>query len=239
MRSCAIVQSSYIPWKGYFDLINMVDEFVLYDCVQYTRRDWRNRNRIKTPQGPAWLTVSVQAKGNYEAPIDTIQVDDARWAERHWQTLTHNYAKAPFFSMYAPGFQRTYEGLVEEKSLSQINLALIKQVCEALEITTRITDSRKYELQEDRNDRLLSICLQLGANEYHSGPSAQGYLDEKRMNDQGVSVRWMSYADYPEYTQLFPPFDHAVSILDLLFNTGPDARSYMKSFSQSNQVVAR
>src|SRR3954468_225439 len=98
----AIVQSSYIPWKGYFDLINSVDEFVLFDDVQFTRRDWRNRNRIKTPSGPIWLTIPVNSKGQYLAPIKDITVSDPLWAMTHWRTLSGNYARAPHFQDYAP-----------------------------------------------------------------------------------------------------------------------------------------
>ena len=99
-KTVAIVQSCYIPWKGYFDLINLVDEFILYDDRQYTRRDWRNRNRIKTPQGSQWLTIPVEVKGRYDQRIDETRISDPDWAEQHWKTLTHNYASAPHFDDY-------------------------------------------------------------------------------------------------------------------------------------------
>jgi WbqC-like protein family len=232
MKSCAIVQSNYIPWKGYFDMINMVDEFVLFDCVQYTRRDWRNRNRIKTARGAFWLTIPVQSKGNYEAPIDTILVSDPHWAEQHWQTIAHSYAKAPCFDQMSGTFQKCYEELAHIPSLSQINRLLIEQVCQLLNIKTKLSDSRLFEIQDGRNERLLHLCKQVGADVYYSGPAAKDYMDEALMKGQGVEVRWMTYDNYPEYTQLFPPFEHGVSILDLLFNVGQEAPNYMNSFTR-------
>jgi hypothetical protein len=232
--SCAIVQSNYIPWKGYFDLINSVDEFVLFDCVQYTRRDWRNRNRIKTAREVVWLSVPVQSKGNYEAPIDGILVSDPNWAEQHWETIRHSYAKAPFFDYFADRIKGCYEKAASKPRLSEINRLFIDAVCSILGIQTRITDSRQYALNEDRNLRLAGICRQLGATRYLSGPAAKGYLDESLFLAHGAKVEWMSYDHYPEYAQTTLPFEHSVSILDLLFNTGPDARQYMKSFSRTS-----
>jgi hypothetical protein len=237
MTSCAILQSNYIPWKGYFDLINTVDEFVLFDCVQYTRRDWRNRNKIKTPRDTVWLTIPVQSKGNYEAPIDTILIDDANWAERHWQTIATNYSKASCFSEYGKIFQESYESIAKLPKLSQVNEVLIRKVCECLGIKTRITDSRSYLIAEEKTERLLSITKQVGANIYYSGPAAQSYFDNQKAAEENIEVRWMNYAGYPEYSQLFPPFQHSVSILDLLFNTGADAHLYMNSFQQSAKQV--
>jgi len=230
MKTCAIVQSSYIPWKGYFDLINLVDEFVLFDCVQYTRRDWRSRNRIKTAKESVWLTVPVQSKGNYEAPIDTILTDGNQWAEKHWQTISHNYAKAPYFKEYAPIFQRCYEEAASKSRLSEVNALFLRQICNLLEIKTRITDSREYLISSGKTERLMDICSQVGASVYYSGPSAKGYMDEELARSHGVEVRWMTYDDYPEYPQIHPPFEHAVSIIDVFFNVGDKASTYLQTF---------
>jgi hypothetical protein len=232
MKSCAIVQSNYIPWKGYFDMINMVDEFVLFDCVQYTRRDWRNRNRIKSAKGVAWLSIPVQSKGNYEAPIDTILVSDPHWAEQHWQTISHSYAKAQCFNQMSGTLQKCYEELGQMQSLSHINRFMIEQVCALLNIKTKLSDSRLFEIKDGRNERLLHLCKQVGAGIYYSGPAAKDYMDEEMMKQAGVEVRWMTYENYPEYSQLFPPFEHGVSILDLLFNVGQEAPNYMNSFTR-------
>lgn len=229
MTSCAISQSNYIPWKGYFDLINTVDEFVLFDCVQYTRRDWRNRNKIKTPKGLQWLSVPVHSKGNYDSPIDSILIEDRNFAESHWQTISHNYAKAPFFSSYAPTIKACFEGASQFTRLSEVNLSFIKCICSLLNIATRITDSREYDIAEGKTERLCSICRQLKADKYYSGPAAKSYLDEPLMEAEGISTVWMNYQGYPEYPQLFPPFEHSVSILDLIFNCGPDSSKYINT----------
>jgi hypothetical protein len=117
--------------------------------------------------------------------------------------------------------------------LSEVNRILIEQICRNLEIQTRITDSRIYKIADGKSERLMRICQQVGADVYYSGPAAKGYLDEAYLKENGVEVRWMEYANYPEYPQLHPPFEHSVTVLDLLFNVGADAQKYMKSFAQS------
>jgi hypothetical protein len=227
-KRVAIVQSCYIPWKGYFDLINLVDEFVLFDDRQYTRRDWRNRNRVKTPAGPVWLTIPVRAKGRYDAPINTIEVEGS-WRDRHWQTLAHSYRRAPFFDRYAAEIEPLYRG--DETLLSDVNRRFIDAICTILGIVTTITWSTDYRASGERSERLVDLCRQAGATAYLSGPAARAYLDEELFRGHGIDVAYMDYVGYPEYPQLHGPFDHHVSVLDLLFHTGPDAARYMKSFS--------
>ena len=227
----AILQSSYIPWKGYFDLINSVDEFVLFDTVQFTRRDWRNRNRIKTAAGPAWLTIPVHSKGHYLAPINEIEVSDESWAARHWRTLARGYARAPYFRTYADRFERLYVECRETR-LSAVNFAWITAVCEILGIRTRLTWSMNYELVGGKTERLVEICRQAGATTYLSGPAARNYIQPEIFEAAGVNLEYFGYQGYREYSQLFPPFDHFVSILDLLFNEGPNATRFMLSFNR-------
>jgi hypothetical protein len=229
-KKVAILQSNYIPWKGYFDLINSVDEFVLFDDMQYTRRDWRNRNKIKTAQGITWLTVPVQVKGKYLQTIQDTAVSDPTWAEKHWRAIEVNYAKADFFREFEPFFQNLYSAVTDEKFLSQINYQFISAICRMLGIKTKISWSTDYKTSEGKTERLVSICKQAGGSYYLSGPAAKNYLDETIFAHQNIKVGYMDYNDYPEYQQLFPPFDHFVSILDLIFNTGGNAPQYMKSF---------
>ena len=225
----AVVQSNYIPWKGYFDLINSVDEFILYDDAQYTRRDWRNRNRIKTRDGPRWLTIPVEVKSKYHQSIRDVRTSDPNWARRHWESIRHNYARARYFREYEKVLSGLYLGPLSH-SLSDINRMFIEAVCAQLGIKTKISWSSEYVLSDGRNDRLVALCQQAGATHYLSGPSARGYLDEKLFAAFGISVSYADYSGYQEYPQLFPPFEHAVSILDLLLNVGADAKRYMKSF---------
>jgi hypothetical protein len=229
MKKIAILQSNYIPWKGYFDLINMVDEFVLYDDMQYTRRDWRNRNKIKTPQGLKWLTIPVDAKGKYFQKINETLISEDDWAVKHWQTLKQFYAKSPFFKEYKDAFEAFYLTTTEQ-SLSQINYALIMIINDILGIKTKISWSSEFDLIEGQSEKLLGICQQVGADAYLSGPAAQGYFDEDLAERMGIKVEWMDYSGYPEYSQLSLPFEHSASILDLIFNEGPNATKFMKSF---------
>lgn len=229
-KKVAIVQSNYIPWKGYFDLINSVDEFILYDDMQYTRRDWRNRNRIKTPQGLLWLTIPVQVKGKFFQSIKETCVSDLNWAKAHWKSISFNYGRAPYFKLYQDAFESLYLNMTET-SLSQINYAFIRLICDLLSIKTPISWSMDYALVEGKTERLVSLCQQAGASVYLSGPKAQNYLDEALFEQAQIKLLYMDYSGYPEYPQLYPPFEHGVSILDLLFNTGHDAPRYMKSFA--------
>jgi len=226
----AVVQSNYIPWKGYFDLIHLADEFILFDDVQYTQRDWRNRNRIKTPTGTQWLTIPVEIKGKRFQKIKETHVSDPDWNRRHWQTLVHSYSAANYFSLYREQFEALYLGL-RETSLSRINFVLLSTICQLLEIETKLSWSMDYTVIEGKTERLLSLCQQANATVYLSGPSARGYMQEELFASAGIRVRYMDYAGYPEYPQLYGAFEHAVTILDLLFNAGPDAHKYLKSFA--------
>jgi len=227
-KKIAIVQSNYIPWKGYFDLIRSVDEFILFDDMQYTRRDWRNRNKIKTRTGNEWITIPVQVKGNYYQKIKDTLVGDTQWNRSHWKKIVHNYSKARYFNEYRDIFETMYLQLTDT-FLSDINLKFINMVCALLGIETKITWSMEYRLIDGKTERLIDLCEQAGAAEYLSGPTAKGYIDEELFQEAGIRLTYVDYSGYPEYSQLFPPFNHAVSIIDLIFNEGPNASNYMKS----------
>jgi hypothetical protein len=229
-KRIAITQSNYIPWRGYFDFINLADEFFLWDTVQYTSRDWRNRNRIKTPQGPQWLTIPV--KRRREQLIVEAEVSDRDWARRHWKTLVQNYAKAPCFSEVRDAIESLYLEPGQER-LSAINEGFIRAISELLGITTPISQAPSVARDAAPTRRLVEICRRARATDYLTGPAAKAYLDEAEFSDAGIRVQYMDYSGYPEYPQLFPPFEHRVSVLDLLFNTGREARRYMKSFAEA------
>ncbi len=230
VKKLAIVQSSYIPWKGYFDLIGSVDEFILFDDVQFTRRDWRNRNVIKTPHGLEWLTIPVAVKGRYHQKICDTQISDPAWGDKHWASLLHNYAKAPFFEHYRSVLEPLYGS--RETSLSAVNHAFIRAICGILGIQTRITWSMDYRpLKEGKTERLVDLCRRAGASEYLSGPAARDYIEPAQFDAAGIALRFFDYGGYPEYPQRFGKFEHGVTVLDLLFNTGQEAPRYMKSFA--------
>jgi len=231
----AIVQSNYIPWKGYFDMINMVDEFILYDDCQFTKRDWRNRNKIKTNNGLQWHTIPVEVKGKYHQKIKDTVVSDQEWSKKHWSAIKYNYSKANFFKDFKDQFEELYLDC-GEKYLSDINYRFITAIKKILGITTKISWSMDYDLSVEGNtEKLIHLYKQAGANIYLSGPTAKEYMDVKLFEDEGITVEWMDYSTYPEYNQLYPPFEHKVSILDLLFNLGQNSTNYMKSFPKRNK----
>jgi len=232
VKKVAILQSNYIPWKGYFDLINKVDEFVLYDDAQYTRRDWRNRNKIKTSNGLLWLTIPVEVKGKYLQKINEVKINNDKWATSHWNSIVHSYRSSPYFTEYKGIFEALYANASQENNLSELNTKFIFAINDILGIDTQIRSSSEFDLQGDSSHKLLSMCEEMGATTYLSGPAAKEYLKEDLFNSHGVSVEWMDYNDYPEYPQLYGAYEHNVSIIDVIFNVGAEARKYMKSFSE-------
>ena len=229
LKKVAILQSNYIPWKGYFDMIAAVDEFILYDDMQYTRRDWRNRNQIKTPQGVQWLTVPVKVKGKYDQKIRDTEIDGADWASAHWKTLAQNYRRAPYFKEVAAWLEPLYLSEATAcTNLSVMNRLFIEAVCAYLEIETVIKNSWDYQLADGKTERLADICAQAGGTEYISGPAAKDYIDEDVFASKGIKLTWFNYAGYAEYPQLWGEFVHGVTIFDLLFNCGKDSHRYMR-----------
>ena len=224
MKRVAILQSNYIPWKGYFDLIASVDEFIFYDDVQYTTNDWRNRNRIKTPQGVRWLTVPV--KRRFPQTIREAELDGGAWVAKHTGSLSQSYARSPHFeevfALLRPAYERGHT------LLWKLNHELLGLVCGYLGIGTRLSDCRDYRLEGGTSERLAGLCRQAGAGEYVTGPAAREYLDEAPFRAAGVQVSWFDYAGYPEYPQPWGPFEHRVSVVDLLFNCGPASPRYLR-----------
>jgi hypothetical protein len=227
VKKIAIVQSNYIPWKGYFDLIAAVDEFILYDDMQYTKRDWRNRNQIKTPQGRKWLTVPVKVKGKYHQTIRDTEINGTDWAEKHWKALIQNYRRARHFEEVAAVLEPLYLQR-QQTHLSMLNRELIEVVCAYLGITTKISSSWDYRLIDGKTERLADLCMSARGTEYISGPAATNYIDQRVFTERGIKLVWFNYGGYPEYPQLWGEFTHAVTILDLLFNCGNDAPRFMK-----------
>ena len=207
----------------------MVDEFILYDDMQYTRRDWRNRNKIKTPQGLQWLTIPVEIKGKYFQKINETKVSEKDWSKKHWQTILRNYSKAKYFKDYKDIFEELYL-TCDEEYLSEINYKFITTINEILGIKTKLRWSSEFELVDGQTEKLLGICKDCNADIYLSGPAAKDYFNEELAKQENIKVEWMDYSGYKEYEQLNPPFEHGVTILDLIFNKGDRAKEFMKSF---------
>jgi len=225
MRRLASIQPSYIPWCGYFHTIQKSHVFVFHDNVQYTKQDWRNRNRIKTASGSQWLTVPV-GRVPQSTPIHQVQLDPSSgWVEKHWNRIEASYAKAPFFEQYAPALKAIWER--SWTSLSELDIELTIKLCELLGINhvefRRATD---LDIVGTKTDRLLQMCDQLEATRYLSGPAAKSYIQPADFERAGLELEWMVY-DYPEYEQLYPPFDPQVSVIDLLFMKGSEAGDWI------------
>lgn len=230
-KKVAILQSNYIPWKGYFDLMAMSDEFIIYDEMQYTKNDWRNRNKIKTPNGTQWLSIPVKTKGHISNSVRIMDAEmvDTKWVASHWNTIAQNYRKAKFFNEYADSIKQVYEDCRGETLLCKVNYRFMHAITGILGITTKISSSQDYGLVEGKTERLVDLVKKAGGSEYISGPAAKDYIDSNLFAKAGIKLTWMDYSGYPEYPQRFPPFEHGVSVLDLIFNCGPDAPKYMKA----------
>ena len=222
----SIMQSNYIPWKGYFDLARCSDVFVFLDTVQYTKNDWRNRNQIVINKTPAWLTIPVQTKGKFGQRICDVAVAQG-WANKHYMSISQAYAKAPFFKHYKGELAILYQACNDLSSLSEVNRLFFDRILKWLNINVDIQDAANIETSQDPNQRILDIIQHVGGKRYISGPSAKSYLNESLFRDHGIEVIWADYSHYPEHPQQSNIFCHYISILDLIFNVGPDATKFL------------
>jgi len=225
--NCVILQPSFIPWRGYFHQIQRADVFVFYDCVQYDKHGWRNRNRIKTAQGSQWLSIPVAASGAYSGLLirDALLAENNAWRRKHLASLSQSYRKAPFWQDYAPLVEEIYAS--SGPSLADITCAATEAIARRLGMPdTRFVRSSTLAASGEKTDRLIDILGKVGATHYISGPSARDYIESDKFTAAGITLEYMNY-DYPDYPQLHGPFDGHVSILDLLFNVGPEAPRYI------------
>ena len=221
--NCVILQPSFIPWRGYFHQIQKADLFVFYDCVQYDKGGWRNRNRIKTPHGTCWLTIPVNAPKHMDGlPISEVRIsDDRSWRRKHLATLEQSYSKAPAYEWTRKLVDEIYD--IDTDRLADLTCRSTELIARYLGIEgTRFVRSSSLGLSGRRTDRLLDALEKVGATRYLSGPAARSYLEPDRFAERGIELEYMTY-DYEEYPQLHGDFDASMSILDLMFNVGGDA----------------
>ena len=232
MTTVLITQSNYIPWRGYFDQIRRSDFVITLDVVQYTRRDWRNRNRIKTPAGAQWMTIPVQTKSRYTQAIDETLVTDGTWVQKHTDLLRAHYGEAAAFDTTGEAFLDVLRSLAAVERLSEVNHHLLRWACDALGFHVPISRCEEHidraTLREmEPTERLVALAQSVNATRYLSGPAAKAYLDVAAFEAVGIDVAWMDYDGYPDYPQLWGEFEPHVSIVDLLFNTGTEARNFI------------
>lgn len=230
MKRVAILQSAYIPWRGYFDLIASVDEFIFYDDVQFSHGDWRNRNRIRTADGSKWLTIPVPKKHRIRRNINEVIASDPTWRQDHWNRISESYGKAPYFSEIARLLRPLY--LENDENLSCINASFIKAICNYLGIESTLSWSWDFPYSHGKTERLVDLCKAASGTIYVSGPAAKSYLNEDLFRNSNLDVEWFSYDQLTAYPQIHCEFESNVSIIDLLFNCGPDSRNFIPSLSK-------
>jgi len=223
-----IMQPSYLPWMGYFDLLLQSDMFLVYDNVQFDKDGWRNRNRIKTPNGPQWLTVPVLTKGMNKPTNREIRINPAEpWQRKHLKSLEMNYRKSPYFGEIYPMMEALL--LPQRELLIDLNIDGIKKICDYLEIHTPIqfVSDLKLDLPEDRNGKLIEISCHMKADEFYEPEGGRNYMDTERFAKQGVKVIFQDFK-HPVYPQGYGDFVSNLSIVDLLFNCGKGSIDVLK-----------
>lgn len=234
MNKIAILQSNYIPWKGVFDMIQQVDIFVFLEDVQYTQHDWRNRNKLLTKDGTKWVTVPIIHSNRAGQKIYEAEINDKiNWQRKHFNAFELNYIRAPYFKQYKWILDYLYK---EKKwsSISDLNIYAIKLIAKELGIRTQFINSSDLQTTGSKDDKLIQIIKKLNGTYYLSGPAAKKYIDSSKFENVGVELEYIKY-EYPKYKQLYDPFNHNVSILDLLFNCGPDASYFIWGWRQDKK----
>jgi len=223
-RKLGIIQSSYIPWKGYFDIIHDVDVFIFFDDAQYTIRDWRNRNKIKTNSGTKWLSVPVEKQTSYRTLlICQMQIcAEQAWQRKHFRSFETNYSKAKYYADYKYLIEDFYLDKKWE-SLSEMNIYMTRKICDVFGITAEFYNSKDFDFDGIKTDKLVNMCKHFEADHYLSGPAAKDYIEPEKFEEADIALEYKDYSGYPEYNQLYPPFDHYVTVLDVIFNCGPEA----------------
>lgn len=236
MKKTAILQSNYLPWKGVFDIIHKVDSFVFLEDVQYTEQDWRNRNIIKTKEGDKWIIVPIKNSNRKGQLICEAEIDNrSNWQRKHYNSFQMSYGRTPFFKKYKWILEDIY---LNNKwtNLSEFNIYATKLIAKELKIHTEFIISSSLNVTEKKDDRIINICKKLNANYYLSGPAAKSYIDCSKFEQENIVLDYIKY-EYPRYKQLYEPFNHYVTILDLIFNYGPNASYFIWGWREDKGEV--
>jgi len=219
-RTVAIEQPNYIPWIGYFDLIRQSDIWVWYDDVQYTKRDWRNRNLVALEDERIWITIPVKTKGRYAQAIREVEIDYSQpWRRRHVETVRRCYSRAPFFTTVVALIEEALEP--KPNLLADLTIGMNEAICARLGFGPHfVRSSMLPSMGADRVERLIEICRGFESTTYLSGPSARAYIDPRVFARAGIELRYIVY-DYPEYARGAHAFVRNLSIIDALAWLGP------------------
>lgn len=227
----AVHQPQYLPWLGYFDKMRIADVFCYLDNVQYKKNEWQNRNRIKTAQGRQWLTVPVRYR--FPQKVNEVEISNSeKWSKRHLQALITNYSKAPYFKDH---IMRMEDYLSRDwVLLSELNIFLIERLRELLDLHHKPTVlASKLSLSEEPTERLIDICKSVGADVYLSGQDGVKYMNLDRFKENNIRVIIQEF-NHPVYPQLYQQFQSHLSVVDLLFNCGPESIKIIKAANASS-----
>lgn len=223
----SVHQPHYLPWLGYLDKIDQSDLFVVLDNVQYKKREFQNRNRIKTPDGETWLTVPVVTKGKYEQKTSEVEIDNSvSWQDKHARSLEMNYGKAAHYGEVMGRLMKYYDREPWGR-LMDLSVEMLKYYLEAFGIETPVRFESEFDIQGLRTERIVNICLATGADTYLSGSGAKEYLEEGMFEKAGLKLEYQHYR-HPVYRQLHGEFRPYMCAADLLFNHGPESGEIMK-----------
>ena len=222
-----ILQPTYLPWIGYFGMVDLADTFVFYDDVQFVQRSWQRRNKIRMHnRGAIWLSVPVRSE--FGQNINEVRINtEIGWRDKHWTTIMHAYGRAPFFKEYASAleeiFNREWEYLVD------LNITLIQALSRMLGIQdTVFLKSSELDVKGQKTDRLVNVLTKIGADEYISGPAAKSYIETNKFKDHNITLCWHDFT-HPTYPQLSGDFVPYLSVIDLLFNVGENSLKVIRA----------
>jgi hypothetical protein len=225
-RTLVVLQPGYLPWLGYFDQLRRADVFVHYDDVQFDKHGWRNRNRIKTPAGPLWLTVPVLHRGQGKPKIIETQIDGtSNWQKKHVASLKQYYARAPHAHRYLPELEELLNR--PWPNLAELDIAIIGAMARWLQLEPPVLRTSALGIEGVQSERLIALCRHFGATRYLSGDAASDYLDVALFAEHGIEVAWQNY-QHPVYPQQHGDFVPYMSAIDLLFNCGDDSAGILK-----------
>jgi hypothetical protein len=231
VNRAVILQPSYLPWIGYFEQMVRADQYVFLDNVQFTRRDWRNRNKIRTNKGWAWLTVPVEQKNHYEQSLKETRIDNSvNWNKKHREAIRINYSRTPFFETYYPWLESVYDRQWE--FLLDLCYETTEHIMDILDITTPTWKASELSAEGTKSDFILNLCREMKATHYLTGGRARDYLIEEDFNRARIELEYQEY-DHPEYPQRYSGFESHLSVIDLLFNVGDKSRDVIM-----NSVIA-